>query len=54
MGGISRSVTMQQVARGIQTIQHLLGHRDVKTIMVYLQTVPSVTLKESKSPLDRL
>ena len=36
----------------IQTIQMLLGHSDVKTTMIYLQTVPSVTLKEAKSPLD--
>jgi site-specific recombinase XerD len=36
----------------LQTIQRLLGHSDVKTTMIYLQTVPSVTLKEAKSPLD--
>jgi len=36
----------------IQTIQKLLGHGDIKTTMIYLQTVPSVTLKEAKSPLD--
>jgi integron integrase len=36
----------------LQTIQRLLGHGDVKTTMIYLQTVPSVTLKEAKSPLD--
>ena len=36
----------------LQTIQKLLGHGDVKTTMIYLQTVPSVTLKEARSPLD--
>jgi integron integrase len=36
----------------LATIQKLLGHSDVKTTMIYLQTVPSVTLKEAKSPLD--
>jgi integron integrase len=36
----------------LQTIQRLLGHSDVKTTMIYLQTVPSLTLKEAKSPLD--
>ncbi|SEH04680.1 integron integrase [Candidatus Venteria ishoeyi] len=36
----------------IRTIQALMGHADVKTTMVYLQTVPSLTLKEAKSPLD--
>jgi integron integrase len=36
----------------LQTIQKLLGHSDVKTTMIYLQTVPSVTLKEARSPLD--
>jgi site-specific recombinase XerD len=38
----------------LQTIQRLLGHSDIKTTMIYLQTVPSVTLKEVKSPLDCL
>ena len=30
----------------------LLGHTDIRTTMIYLQTVPSLTLKEAKSPLD--
>ena len=29
-----------------------LGHGDIKTTMIYLQTVPGITLKEAKSPLD--
>jgi integron integrase len=36
----------------IRTVQELMGHSDVKTTMIYLQTVPSLTLKEAKSPLD--
>lgn len=36
----------------LATIQKLLGHGNIKTTMIYLQTVPSVTLKEAKSPLD--
>jgi len=36
----------------LQTIQRLLGHTDIKTTMIYLQTVPTLTLKEVKSPLD--
>jgi site-specific recombinase XerD len=36
----------------LQTIQKLLGHGDIKTTMIYLQTVPSLTLKEARSPLD--
>jgi site-specific recombinase XerD len=36
----------------IQTIQKLLGHGDVRTTMIYLQTVPSVTLTEARSPMD--
>ncbi len=38
----------------LQTIQRLLGHADVKTSMIYLQTVPTLTLKDAKSPLDCL
>jgi len=40
--------------RWLQTIQRLLGHTDVKTTMIYLQTVPTLTLKQAKSPLDCL
>jgi len=36
----------------LATIQRLLGHTDVKTTMIYLQTVPSRTVKEARSPLD--
>ena len=36
----------------IHTIQRLLGHGDVRTTKIYIQTVPSVTLKEARSPLD--
>ena len=36
----------------LQTIRKLLGHSDIKTTMIYLQTVPGVTLKDAKSPLD--
>jgi len=36
----------------LQTIQKLLGHSDIKTTMIYLQSVPSLTLKEAKRPLD--
>ncbi|HWX21457.1 MAG TPA: integron integrase [Candidatus Binatia bacterium] len=36
----------------LQTIQRLLGHSDIKTTMIYLQTVPTLTLKNVQSPLD--
>jgi len=36
----------------IHTIQKLLGHSDVRTTMIYTQTVPSKTIKSAKSPLD--
>src|SRR3974390_298728 len=37
-----------------KTIQRLLGHTDIKTTMISLQTVPTLTLKEAKSRLDCL
>ena len=36
----------------IRTIQEQLGQSDVRTTMIYTHTVPSVTVKEAKSPLD--
>ncbi|MDD5201049.1 MAG: integron integrase [Terrimicrobiaceae bacterium] len=36
----------------LPAIQRLLGHRDVKTTMIYVQTVPAIRFKEVKSPLD--
>jgi site-specific recombinase XerD len=36
----------------IRTIQIMLGHSDVRTTMIYTNTVKSRTIKEQKSPLD--
>ncbi len=41
-----------QVHYDIRTVQELMGHANVKTTMIYLKTVPSLTLKEAQSPLD--
>ncbi len=30
----------------------MMGHSDVKTTMIYTQTVPSRTMKNRRSPLD--
>jgi site-specific recombinase XerD len=32
--------------------QGLMGHRNLRTTMIYTHTVKSVTIKEAKSPLD--
>jgi len=36
----------------IRTIQTLLGDADLRTTMIYTHCVPSMTVKEAKSPLD--
>jgi len=36
----------------IRTIQELLGHSDLKITMIYTHTVQSITIKQTKSPLD--
>jgi integron integrase len=36
----------------LPTIQRLLGHSNIRTTMIYLQTVPGLRMKEAKSPLD--
>ncbi len=36
----------------IRTIQKLLGHRNVRTTMIYTHTIKSKILKEARSPLD--
>jgi integron integrase len=36
----------------LPTIQRLLGHGDIKTTMIYVQTVPTIAAKVAKSPLD--
>jgi len=41
-----------QAGYDLRTIQTLLGHADVRTMMIYTHCVLSKTLKEMKSPLD--
>jgi len=36
----------------LPTIQRLLGHGDIRTTMIYVQTVPARTMKTARSPLD--
>ena len=43
---------LMQANYDIQAIQESLRHSAVKTTMMYTHTVPGVTLKEAKSPLD--
>ena len=36
----------------IRTVQELLGHKDVRTTMIYTHTVKSKTIKDAQSPLN--
>ncbi len=36
----------------IRTIQELMGHRDVRTTMIYTHTIQSLSIKDARSPLD--
>ena len=48
------SFASHQVLAGVdlRTVQELMGHADIKTTMIYLQTVPTRTIRERQSPLD--
>lgn len=48
----SYATHLLQANYDICTIQELLGHSDIRTTMIYLQTVKNTTIKEAKSPLD--
>ena len=50
--GTAPSANRPGPAYGASWQQRLLGHSDIKTTMIYLQTVPNLTLEEAKSPLD--
>jgi site-specific recombinase XerD len=41
-----------QAQYDIRTIQTMLGHADVRTIMIYTHCIPSKTAKEAKNHMD--
>lgn len=48
----SSATHLLQANYDIRTIQTMLGHANVRTMMIYTHCVPSKTVKEAKSPLD--